>query len=190
LQVDTFAPAAVSRSYPFSPGYRWYVKTETAAAEYGSEGRPQRGYYQGEMSTSRLEKRMRDSYLGWLDVGGYASWMQLTATKPVIAAEPHLRRGDVPVDMSLEVMTGIHDAANMREQSWYASKEGGEAGTEADAGAESGIIKAESGEVDAGGDKPFELDFDVMSSPAPSSSPKPESEIDVDEGLTVDSKNI
>ena len=73
LQVDVFANAAIARQYPFSPGYRWYVKTETAATEYGKEGRPQKGYYQGEMGDKRLEKRMRDSYLGWLDVGGYSS---------------------------------------------------------------------------------------------------------------------
>lgn len=189
-QTDVYANAGVSRAYHYSPGYRWYVKTATAAAEYGKEGRPQRGYYQGEMSESRLEKRMKESYLGWLDVGGYSSWVQLAGGKATPSHEPHTKMSGYPTGMTYEVMSSIYAAENAREQAWYASKGVEKTDTETGGDAGSGIIKVEGGELEAGGDKPFELDFDVMESPAITSSPAPESEINVDEGLTVDTENI
>jgi len=189
-QTDVFAQATPNKGYAYSAGYRWYVNAKTAAAEYGQTGRPQKGYYEGNMSDSRLAKRMRDSYLGWLDVGGYSSWAQTIGGDPTSSHELYRQTGPIPTGMSYDTMRLIYESANTKEQAWYANR--GVSNVEAGTGesAETGITKVEGGEVDAGGGPAFELDFDVMSSPSAPSESQSETDINVDEGLKVDTEDI
>jgi hypothetical protein len=189
-QLEAIHSAHMTKGYAYSAGYRWYVNAETAAADYGTVGKPQPGYYQGNMTKKRLQNRMRDSYLGWLDVSGYSSWVQLAGGKTTASHETHVKRLAEPTGMSYQVMEDIYNSANAREQAWYAGKETEKVDAEAEESVGTEIIKVEDGALDAGGDKPFELDFDVMEAPTPARSPRPESEINVDEGLVVDKENL
>jgi hypothetical protein len=192
INYDSFDIANAQKGYPYSAGYRWYVNTEAAAKQYGTMGKPQPGYYQGPMNEKRLSLRMRDSYLGWLDVGGYTAWVQLSGNETTTSHEKHIKSIGQPTQLSYDLMLQINNDANAREQAWYASREtgaGSSAGTE--------LIKVEGGDLEpVGGEEPFKLDFDVMGTPDITnasdrvSSPQPESEINVDEGLTVDKENV
>jgi hypothetical protein len=58
-------------------GYRWFGNAEEALTTYGQRVHEA---WTGVMSKGRLVERMKHSFLGWLDRGGYTSFIQETAS--------------------------------------------------------------------------------------------------------------
>ena len=152
-----------------SPGYRWFSNIGVRRTELLNSGI--------NMSEKRIARRMQDSFLGWLDIGGYSSWMQSLGLNTFFTKDPK----SIPTfKTSAEngaALRAMMDKYAADEAAFYASKvKVNDEDTSKD------LIKVED-DVEKTDDDEF--DFNVMDTPQVSDYPVGEYKFDIEEDDTT-----